>query len=162
MQKVWIPGYLPSALASSDHQSMPYSLRNATALRFYFRHAVLPHQPFRDGRIEQPHMDLVAVLLAELLKCPVGDKGIQDPQSSSRNPDLYLGYRYAKKVGGLFPGVCVITTCEGIRDSFNGGGVQRNPNLVVKCCQRSCRYARIAHFKHAISDKIPQSIGAYA
>src|SRR5215469_14315076 len=162
MEKVWIPGYLHFRTGMFWSPKHALEFRNATALRFYFRHAVLPHQPFRDGRIEQPHIDLVAVLLAELLKRPVGDKGVQDPQSSSRNPDLYLGYRHAKKVGSPFPGVCVITTCKGIRDSFNCGGVQRNPNLVAKCCQRSCRYARIAHFKHAISDKIPQSIGAYA
>src|SRR5271165_2570132 len=96
---------------------------------------------------------------AELLKRPIGDKRVHDSQSASRNPGLYLGHGYAKKVCCPFPGVCVIPICQGRRDFFNGGGVKRCTNLVAEYCQGACRYARIAHFQYADSDE-PAEPGA--
>src|SRR5271157_3326489 len=125
MPKVWISGYLPSALASSDHQRMLSSARDTPAVRGDLRHAVFACQPFRGGRINQRHVDLVAVLLAELLKRPVGDKRVDDSQLARRNPGLYLGNGYAQKVGCPLPGVWVIPICKVSRNSFDGGGVQR-------------------------------------
>src|SRR5271157_620377 len=78
------------------------------------------------------------MVLAELLKRPIGDKRVHDSQSASRNPGLYLGHGYAKKVCCPFPGICVIPICQGSRDSFNGGGVKRCTNLVA------VRYGRAA------------------
>src|SRR5271165_6527398 len=97
------------------------------------------------------------MVLAELLKRPVGDKRVHDSQSASRNPGLYLGYGYAKKVSCPFPRVCLIPICQGRRDSFNRGGVQRFTNLVAEYCQGACRYARIAHFQYADSDELAES-----
>src|SRR5271166_2662215 len=97
------------------------------------------------------------MVLAELLKRPVGDKRIHDSQSTSRNPGLYLGHGYAKKVRCPFPGVCVIPICQGRRDSFNGGGVKRCTSLVAEYCQGACRYARIAHSQDAHSDELAES-----
>src|SRR5271165_3792876 len=99
------------------------------------------------------------MVLAELLKRPIGDKRVHDSQSASRNPGLYLGHGYAKKVCCPFPGVCVIPICQGRRDFFNGGGVKRCTNLVAEYCQGACRYARIAHFQYADSDE-PAEPGA--
>jgi len=39
------------------------------------------------------------MVLAELLKRPVGDKRVDDSQLARRNPGLYLGHGYAQKVG---------------------------------------------------------------
>ena len=97
------------------------------------------------------------MVLAELLKRPIGDKRVHDSQSASRNPGLYLGHSYAKKVCCPFPGVCVIRICQGRGDSFNGGGGQRCTNLVAEYCQGACRYARIAHFQYADSDELAKS-----
>src|SRR5271157_1599579 len=97
------------------------------------------------------------MVLAELLKRPIGDKRVHDSQSASRNPGLYLGHGYAKKACCPFPGICVIPICQGRRDSFNGGGVKRCTNLVTEYCQGACRYARIAHFQYAHADELAES-----
>ena len=47
-------------------------------------------QPLCRGRIDQGDADLVAVLLAELLKRPVGNKGIGELQFASRQSDPEL------------------------------------------------------------------------
>src|SRR5271157_5791085 len=96
------------------------------------------------------------MVLAELLKRPIGDKRVHDSQSASRNPGLYLGHGYAKKVCCSFPGVCVIPICQGSRESFDGGSLQRCTNLVAERCQGACRYARIAHFQHSDSDELAE------
>jgi hypothetical protein len=83
MPEVRISGYLPSALARSNYQCVLSGARDARSVAG--GHSVLADQPFRGGRINQRHIDLVAVLLAELLKRPVGNKQISQLQLSCGN-----------------------------------------------------------------------------
>ena len=162
MPKVWVAGYLPSALACSDYQCVLSRGRDRPTVLCGLGHAVLPYQPFCCGRINQRHIDLVSVLLAELLKRPVGDKGVHDSKLAGGNPGLHLGHGHAKKIRCPFPRVCVIASCQSRGDSFDGGGVQRCTNLVAEYRQGACRYARIAHSEHSIPDEISQSGGTDA
>ena len=162
MPKEWVPSYLLSALACSDHQRVLSRGRDRPTALCGLGHAVLPYQPFCCGRINKRHIDLVSVLLAELLKRPVGDKRVHDSKLAGGNPGLYLGHGHAKKIRCPIPRECVIASCQSRGDSFDGGGVQRCTRLVAQYLQGACRYARIAHPEHAVSDEISQSSGTYA
>ena len=160
MAEVWVARYLPSALACSAYQCVLSRGRDRPTVLCGLGHAVLPYQPFCCGWINKRHIDLVSVLLAELLKRPVGDKGVHDSKLAGGNPGLYLGHGHAKKIRYSFPRICVIPGCQDRGDSFDGGGVQRCTNLVTEYRQGACRYARIAHSQHAVSDEATEMMGA--
>src|SRR5271157_2670778 len=98
MPKVWVTGYLPSALACSAYQCVFSRGRDRPVVLCGLCHAVLPYQPLCCGRINKSHIDLVCVLLAELLKRPIGDKRVHDSKLPGGNPGLYLGHGHAKKI----------------------------------------------------------------
>jgi hypothetical protein len=85
MPKAWVAGDLPSALVRSGYQRVLSRPGDSRAVRCDLRHPVLTYQPFRGGRIDKRHIDLVAVLLAEVLKRPVGNKQINQLQLTSGN-----------------------------------------------------------------------------
>ena len=68
MPEVGVAGDLPSTLTGSGDQGMLLNTRNGRAVGNGLRNTVLTYQPLCRGRIDQHHVDLVAVLLAEFLK----------------------------------------------------------------------------------------------
>ncbi len=102
-----IPRNFPSTPACSDHESMLLSPRehmNGAA----FGNAVFFYQPFRGGRIDQRHVDLITVLSAELLKRSVRNEWVKDLQFSRADKTLNLLDRNAEQISRTLPGVCIV------------------------------------------------------
>jgi hypothetical protein len=96
-----------STPACSDYQSVPLSARGFTNSAS-FGNAVLIYQPFRSGRIDESHVDLVTVLPAELLKRSVGDEGIDYLQFAFADQGLHLANWNPEQIGRALPGIRVV------------------------------------------------------
>src|SRR5271166_1255942 len=150
----------PLARTGSDHQRVLLWTRETLALPAGIRQAVLAHQPVCSGRINPRSIDLVAMLLAELLKGSVGNERINHPQLASGNPTLHLGHGHSQKVRCPLPRESFHPSNQSGRNFHDSGGLKKRTILVAECRQRAYRDARIAHSQHAVSDEATEMMGA--
>ena len=122
MPRVCVAGDFSATRTASDHQRVFLGASRGANLGIQYRHAILLHQPFRNGRINKEAPKLVAMSMAEFLEGSVRYKWVDDSQTARGYPRLNLCLRDTQETGYALPREPMYFSCEGICDSSCCGG----------------------------------------